>query len=336
MLLETFQLTIEKFKMLQKGDRVVIAVSGGPDSVALVYLFKKIEKKWHLSLHLAHLNHSLRDQESDTDSLFVKNLAERLKLPYSIETRKVKEYAKKCGLSLEEAARILRYDFLLKVAQRNSANKIALGHNKDDQAETVLMRFLRGSGISGLRAIPAVRSQDRYKLIRPLIESTRKEINAYLKAKKISFRVDSSNLNDVFYRNRIRNTLIPLLEKDYNPNIKEILVNFAENITDDCDFLEKTGQNKFKTVRANTSAAKVALKVKEFSSLHKALQKLVTRLAIKELKGNTRKIEYRHWKELEGLAFKRPKESIVDLPGEISVRKSEGKLVFYKRSVKSS
>ncbi len=334
MLKELVEETIQKFNMLKCNDRVIVAVSGGPDSVALVHLLSRLKKKWRLYLHLAHLNHMIRKDEADADSVFVENLAKRLGLPVTCEGKRVGDFAKKAKLSLEEAARKLRYDFLLKVAKEEAASKIALGHNRDDQAETVLMRFLRGSGISGLRGIPAKRELDNCLIIRPLIEVGRREILHFLSAKNIPFRTDSSNLKNLYFRNRIRNELLPSLEKSFNPNIRELLVNFAENVSCDFDFLEKAGLNSFKSLRTNSTDTKVVIKFKKFFTLHKALQKLVARAAIKELKGNVRSIDYRHWKELEDLVGQRPQNSIVDLPGDISVVKKSENLVFYKRNEK--
>jgi len=323
--------TIQKLHMLKTNDRVVVAVSGGPDSVAMLYLLNRLKKKWRLYLHLAHLNHMLRYDEADSDSLFVVNLARRLKLPLTCESKNVEEVAKTAKLSIEDAARRVRYDFLLKVAKEKFATKISLGHNQDDQAETVLMRFVRGSGICGLRGIPPKRELDTCLIIRPLIEVGRSEILHFLSAKDIPYRTDSSNLKNVYFRNRIRNTLLPILEKGFNRNIKEVLVNFARNISEDFDYLQKAGQMKFKSVRENSTNGEVTIELKNFSALHKALQKLVARSAIRELKGNVHRIDYRHWKELEELAAKRPKDSIVDLPGGVSVVKSGTNLVFYKR-----
>jgi tRNA(Ile)-lysidine synthase len=217
------------------------------------------------------------------------------------------------------------------VARANSASKIALGHNRDDQAETVLMRFLRGSGISGLRGIPATREMGGCLIIRPLIELHRRQIEDFLNKKDIPFCTDSSNLKSIYLRNRIRNQLLPSLEKSFNPNIREMLVSFAENVSADFDFLERQGQERFKSVRVNSGNNDVVISLKKVSLLHKALQKLVARLAIKELKGNVRRIDYRHWKELEDLLEERPGGSIVDLPGGVSVVKRGQHLVFYAR-----
>lgn len=333
MILEKVQRTIEKFDMLECKDRVIVAVSGGPDSVALLYLLNKLKRDWHLYLHIAHLNHMLRKDEARGDLEFVMSLAKKLKYPVTCESMDVKDFAQSARLSCEEAARKLRYDFLLKVAKENKARKVALGHNWDDQAETVLMRFLRGSGISGLRGIPAKRELGNCLIIRPLIETRRNQILHFLSAKNISYRTDCSNLENLYFRNKVRNQLLPLLEKDFNSNIKEMLVNFSENVSVDFDFLELEGQDKFRAIRIGVNRKDVALHTKKFSSLHKAIQKLIARLAIKQLKGDIRRIEYRHWKELEDLLEKRPLNSIVDLPDGVSVVKQRERLVFYKRPI---
>lgn len=334
MILERVQRTIEKFDMLECKDRVIVAVSGGPDSVALLYLLNKLKRDWQLYLHVAHLNHMLRKDQAKGDLEFVMSLAKKLKFPVTCESIDVRNFAQKTRLSCEEAARKLRYNFLFKVANENKAGKVALGHNWNDQAETVLMRFLRGSGISGLRGIPAKRELGSCLIIRPLIEIERKQILHFLSAKNISYRTDCSNLENLYFRNKVRNQLLPFLEKEYNSKIKEMLVNFAENVSVDFDFLEHEGQDKFKAVRIGANKKGVVLHAKKFSSLHKAIQRMITRLAIKQLKGDIRRIDYRHWKELEDLFKKRPLNSIVDLPDGVSVVKQRERLVFYNRAIR--
>ncbi|MFC1632133.1 tRNA lysidine(34) synthetase TilS [Candidatus Omnitrophota bacterium] len=332
MLLDQVKLTIQEFNLLEPGEKVVVGVSGGADSVALLQLLDKLKKPWRLKLHIAHLNHLLRPGEAERDSNFVAGLAKKMKLPITCAAIDVKDFAKSAKLSIEEAARNLRYDFLVNLAKENGCKKIALGHNRNDQAETVLMRFLRGSGVAGLGGIPVKRAFDGCLIVRPLINTTRKQITDFLAAKKINYRTDSSNLSNLFLRNKVRQQLIPLIEQGFNANIQEVLVNFAENISVDFAFLEETVQRKFKLVSLTPNQEEVVLNSKKFSALHKALQKSICRLAIKQLKGNVRKIDFRHWKELESLIEFRPHNSIVDLPGNVSVAKKKGKLVFYSRN----
>lgn len=205
--------TISTYNMLSKGDRVLVALSGGPDSVCLLYVLRELG----LKLYIAHLNHGLRGKESDTDQRFCEDLGRRLGIPVYTKKVKIKKN--------EETGRNARYKFLEETSRRIGATKIALGHNADDQAETVLMRLLRGAGTRGLSGIPPVRGI----IIRPLINVWREEILDYLKKKDIAYRIDSTNLGTDYFRNRIRHELIPYLSK-YNPNIKNILRNTGRNM----------------------------------------------------------------------------------------------------------
>src|SRR5665648_238414 len=218
MLEEKILQTIKKFDMLSFNDRVLIGISGGPDSVTLLQVLLSLKKRYNLSFFIAHLDHMLRGEESDEDANFVKNLAQESGLPCEVKSCNLTEIVQKEHLSIEEAARKCRYKFYSETAKKFEVNKIALGHNADDQVETVMMRFLRGSGLEGLMGIPPVRG----KIIRPLIECSREEIEEYCKENKIEYRVDSSNKEIVYFRNKIRLELFPLLSEGYNKTIKDI------------------------------------------------------------------------------------------------------------------
>ncbi|MGB2697476.1 MAG: tRNA lysidine(34) synthetase TilS, partial [Candidatus Zixiibacteriota bacterium] len=211
--------TIDRYHMIKSGDKVVVAVSGGPDSVTLLLVLLELKKDFNLSLFIAHVNHKLRGKESDQDQGFVRKLASDLNIKLYTSSFQVKKEAKKMKLSVEECAREIRYNYLNKLADKLKAQKIALGHNFNDQAETVLIRLIRGSGSLGLSGIPPVKN----KIIRPLIEIKREEIEAFLKKKKIPFRIDSSNLRTDYLRNKVRLKLLPILKKGYNPKIEEVL-----------------------------------------------------------------------------------------------------------------
>lgn len=321
MILEKVKKTITKYHLIDKSDKVVIGVSGGPDSVALLYLLNSLRKEFNLKLHIAHLDHRLR-KDSYKDREFVEVLARRLNLPVTCAQISIKALAKKG--SLEEVARNARLGFLFKVAKEIKSTKIALGHNLDDQAETVMMRILRGAGLYGLAGISPKRDITGYQVIRPLIETRRKEIEAFLRRKKIKPRIDPSNLEDIYFRNKIRNRLLPLLENEYNRNIKELLSNMAQSLRDDYNYLNRV---------AKSSAKRLGRKInlKKFLKLHPAIQRLVLRLNIARLKGDMRRISFQHIKELEDLILNRPTNSIVDLPKGISVVKKKSSFSFYKR-----
>ncbi|MFA5276445.1 MAG: tRNA lysidine(34) synthetase TilS [Candidatus Omnitrophota bacterium] len=312
--------TIKKYGLIRKGDKILVGVSGGPDSVALLYALNKLSKNDSFHLHIAHLDHRLRE-DSAKDAAFVKKLSLKLKIPLTTTRVNVKKLAKKH--SIEETARNARLDFFFKTAEEIKADKIALAHNLEDQAETVLMRILRGTGLYGLSGISAKRKIRGYDIIRPLIETRRSEIEAYLKENRIKSRLDRSNLEDIYFRNKIRNKLIPLLEKDYSPNIKELLANLAENSAADYQFLEHSTAKIMKGVTTKFN-------LKTLNQLHISMQRLLFRRAIARLQGDTRRITFRHIKEIEDLVLNRPQNSIVDLPKGISVIKKKS-LVFYRR-----
>ena len=321
MILDKVKNTIRKYSLINKRDKIVIGVSGGPDSVALLYLLDSLKNELRLKLHIAHLDHMLRD-DSCKDREFVQVLAQRLRLPITTAQINVKELAKRG--SLEEIARNARLGFLFKVAKDIKANKIALGHNLDDQAETVLMRILRGAGLYGLSGILPKREISGFQIIRPLIEIRRQVIESFLKKKKIRPRLDKTNFEDIYLRNKIRNKLLPLLERNYNKNIKEILSNMAQSIGSDYDYLNRV---TLRTIRYSGSK----INLHKFLRLHPAIQRIALRLMIARKKGNMRRITFQHIKEIEDLILNRPFNSIVDLPQGLSVIKKKTCLSFYQR-----
>jgi len=321
-MLKKIKETIKRYKLIEKGDRIVVGVSGGPDSVTLLYILNSLKKELRIDLHVAHLDHMLR-RDSCKDREFVEGLAHKLKIPLTTAKINIKGLTK--SGSIEEIARNVRLGFLFKVARDIKADKIALGHNLDDQAETVLMRMIRGAGLNGLSGILPKRNIAGYQVIRPLIEVRRSEIEAFLKRKKIKPRIDTSNLKDIYFRNKVRNRLLPLLEKEYNKNIKEVLSNMAQSLSYDYDYLMQQAQRSIK-------APKTRLKLKEFIRLHPAIQRLVLRMIIAKIKGNMRRLTFRHIRELEDLVFSRPINSVVDLPKGVSVIKKKNYLSFYRKA----
>ncbi|MFA5145119.1 MAG: tRNA lysidine(34) synthetase TilS [Candidatus Omnitrophota bacterium] len=321
MILKKVTDTIQKYGLIHKGEKIVVGVSGGPDSVTLLYLLNSLTGELGITLRIAHLDHMLR-KDSSKDKEFVERLSEKLKIPMTAARINIKEIAKKG--SLEEIGRNARLGFLFKTARDTGARKIALGHNLDDQAETVLMRILRGTGLYGLSAMLPKKDIAGYQIVRPLIEISREEIEAFLRKKRIKPRIDLSNLEDIYCRNRIRNNLMPLLEKGYNKNIKQVLAAMAQSLAYDYDYLQGMAQKRMKGM-------KTRLSLKKLSSLHPAIRRLILRQAITGIKGNTRRITFQHIKEIEDLIANRPVNSIVDLPRDISVIKQKAHLFFYQR-----
>ena len=329
MLEEKILQTIEKFDMLSFNDRILIGLSGGPDSVTLLNVLLSFKKKYNLSFFIAHLDHMLRGEESDKDVNFVKNLAQELDLLCEVKSCNLTEIVQKEHLSLEEAARDYRYKFYYDTAKKIQANKIALGHNADDQVETVLMRFLRGSGLEGLMGMPPVRG----KIIRPLIECSREQIEEYCQDHKIGYRIDSSNKEVVYFRNKIRLELLPLLSKDYNKNIKGITLRLRNIVSEASAYLNQETELFFKKVAKRENPETVVIDLKKFSSLHPALKRRIIRKSIEVIKGDLYHISFKHNDEILKLTEYQLGEKEIYLPDDVRVSKIYNKIIIYKKRI---
>jgi len=276
-------------------------------------------------------------KDAGEDIKFVKKITTRLKVPLFTEKIDIPGLHKVDGGSKEDLARSVRYDFFLKAAKKFKADKIALGHTQDDQAETVLMRLIYGAGITGLSGIPATRKLNRYLIVRPLIEASRNDINLYLKEKKIKAKFDATNSDNAYKRNKIRSQLIPFLEKEYNPNIKAALARTSDLLRDDCNLLEEILLKKVfaSVIKAGKNSA-VRLSLKGFDKLHVALQKYVLRECIRRVNLRLAGIEYRHWRLLEAFIAKRKDNAQWHLPYGCRVKIRKGSMLFYNESIKPS
>lgn len=283
MLIPKVKETIKKYGMLKKGDSVVVAVSGGADSVALLYALLGLKDELKLKLIVCHLDHGLRARESRRDYEFVERLSNKLGLAF-VGGRLQQGELKKEKRSLQDAARRRRYEFLDNAARLHSAKKIALGHTQDDTAETVLMRLVKGSGLAGLSGIPPVRG----KYIRPLIETSRKEIEEFIGHGKLRFVVDSSNLKTDYLRNSFRLELIPFIKDKYNPAIIETLSRTAESLRADNSFVEGEADRVFKdSFLVEKTRDSVILDRAKLAKAHSALAGRALSRAIDELNVKT-------------------------------------------------
>jgi len=289
-LIKKIQNFSHQFDLWKEGDKIVVGVSGGPDSVCLLDILVNLAKKKKFELLVAHINYGLRGRDSDNDEIFVRELAQKYNL--KIEVLNAKKESKIS--STENNLRNIRYDFFRKIIKENNFDLIAVAHNRDDQAETILMRLIRGSGLLGLQGIRP-KNDD---IIRPLLDTSRVEIIDYLKENKLIYRVDKTNKENKFFRNRIRNKLIPLIEKEYNPQIKEILASSVGNIADDYDFIFKSAEKIFKKIAFDEDKKAYFFASKQFVKNHPALQKQVLRKIIFSLKNNLLNIESAHLEEI--------------------------------------
>lgn len=319
---------VKRAEIIQPGEHIVVAVSGGPDSVCLALLLNELAKHMELKLHLAHLNHCFRGAEAEADADFVMKLGDRLGWPVTVETIDVPGILRQEGGSPQAVSRKLRYDFLKQVASQTGSSVIALGHNKNDQAETFLINLLRGAGTTGLAAM-AEREHigDGIVLLRPLLSVTRKEILSYLEHKQQPFRVDRSNLQDKYLRNHIRHHLLPFIEQHYNPAIVNRLYDTAAILREEDEYLRcVTSRVVHKCLHKKDNA--VILSCKEYGALHPALQKRILRTAYCWVRGSVLDITARHIQDLQRLVQGSHGRRI-ELPAGVICEKVYNTAVFY-------
>jgi len=321
---------IRRHRLLGGVRAVVVALSGGPDSVCLLDLFGLMRERGEIdaAIHAAHLNHGLRGEESDEDERFARELAERMGLPITVERRDIGATRAEEGGSVEEVARRERYAFLTSVAGSVGADAVAVGHHADDQIETILHRLIRGAGLKGLRGIPLTRliaEGSPVRLIRPLLGSRRAEIIAHLNERGLSFREDSSNADTAHTRNRIRNELLPLIESEYNPAFGESLLRLSRSATDVHELLLDL---------AHTAAADClsgnTIGIEGFGLAHGAVRPLLIDRAAAAADPQHPQFDAKHYDAVVELALGGRAGSRLDLPGGIVAARSRDAISFAK------
>ena len=306
---------IQEHRLMANGQTLLVAVSGGQDSVCLLHLLHDLQPILGIKLHVAHLNHQLRGKESDGDARYVARLAKTLGIPATVEKRDVIACQKERGLSLEEAAREVRYSFLAEVASAIGADSAAVGHTLDDQVETILLHLIRGAGTRGLRGLqPLTRwhlAEKELTVVRPLLEIRRDETGAYCESFELHPRQDATNLSMEPLRNRVRLELLPLL-KSYNPQVNDALLRTARIAGEDIAYLEKEADRIWSKVAAQQGGM-IILDKKAVLKLSPVMQRYLMRSAIGSIVGNLKDIEARHIEEMIQ-AFNKPAGKQISLP----------------------
>lgn len=281
--------TINKYNMIQSGDGIVIGVSGGPDSMTLLNILNNLKEKLNIKLYVAHINHSIR-KEADEETEYVKDFCKKIDVEFFAKKVKVEEIAKELKIGTEEAGRNIRYEFFEEVAHTVGANKIATAHNLNDNAETVLMNIIRGTSVSGLKGIDKVRDG---KYIRPIIECSRAEIEDYCKEKNLNPRYDKSNNENIYTRNKIRNLLIPFLQKEFNPNIVEGINRLSQIAIEEEQFINKVVEKEYEKLQIAVDNT-IILNLKEFNKLDYVIKAKLILYTISKVYGKTSGIEKKH------------------------------------------
>ena len=289
---------IKKYKLINEGDKLLIGVSGGPDSICLLHVLNLLKQKLDFQIYVAHVNHMLRE-EADSETEYVRDFCKTLGIKCFTKKINIVDYSKEHKIGTEEAGRNIRYEFFDEVAKKVSANKIVTAHNNNDRVETVLLNILRGSGISGLKGIEAIRDN---KYIRPLIETTRKDIEEYCEKNNLDPKIDQTNLESIYKRNKIRNDLIPYIQKEYNPNFLKTINRLSEVATEENEYLEKIAEKQFKECYVGvapqgdptfreTAQNQIILDLKKFNNLELVIKRRVILYTISKVIGNTLGIE---------------------------------------------
>ncbi len=296
--------TIQKYKLIEERDKIVVGVSGGPDSMCLLDILYKISRKLNsqnspsrlaqLAIIVAHVNHMIRTEAKD-DEIYVKNYCEKNNIDFYTKSIDIQKFANNNKIGTEEAGRLARYNFFKEVLEKTGSNKIAIAHNKNDKAETIIMNLLRGSGISGLKGIEPKR--DKY--IRPLIDCERYEIEEYCNCNNLNPRIDKTNFENLYTRNKIRNIVIPYIKQEFNPNIINTLDRLSNLVYEEDRYIENQVKKLYKNILITKENNKeIILDLKLFNGQEKVIKSRLVIYTITELLGNAQGIEKIHIEDI--------------------------------------
>ncbi|MEW5784328.1 MAG: tRNA lysidine(34) synthetase TilS [Bacillota bacterium] len=329
MLIKKVERYIRSHRLLDEGDKVLVAVSGGPDSLCLLHVLTALAAGLKLELIVGHLNHRFRP-EARLEAEAVETLAAAMSIPFEGASANVADYAVRHHLTAQEAARHIRYRFLVAAAQKHGAVKIAVGHHKDDQVETVLFNILRGTGPDGLSGMRPRRAIGPVELIRPLLSVTRLEIEDYCRRNRLNPAIDASNLKTAYTRNKIRLELIPYLEKSYNPGIKEVLERLASMAANDRDYLEAAAE-KVRASLCRETGKSMFLLCSRLNRIPEALRGRVVRLSLERFIGR-KQINWRRIRQLLALAEADGPAREIQLPGGARAYRSYRYLIITREA----
>ncbi len=313
--------TIKQFNMLQKGDRVIIGVSGGADSVCLLDVLNELKSEYELSLTIVHINHNIRGEEADSDEDYVLSLADYYDIPIKIFSYPVEDMAAAEGIGTEEMGRKLRYQAFEEIAGENG--KIAVAHNINDNCETMLMNFFRGTGLKGLGGIAPVRGN----IIRPLIGVTKAEITEYCKSKNLRYCNDSTNSEDMYTRNKIRLNIIPLLEKHFNKNLAAALFRTSNILRSEEEYIEKQA----KLAYSECSEDNHRINIEKLKNYDRVIQRRVVRIGFRDFLADLHDISFDHVESVLSL-MEGESGKTAELPTGLRAMREHNLLYFYKDS----
>lgn len=290
--------TIIKNNLIEDGDKLILGVSGGPDSICMLNILNDIrnDKNLHMKFDIivAHVNHLIREEAKD-DEKFVEEFCKKINVPFYSKSIDVQKIANNNKMGTEEAGRSVRYEFFDEVLKKTTANKIAIAHNKNDKVETIIMNILRGSGIAGLKGIEPIKNN---KYIRPLIECERAEIERYCLDNKIEARIDRTNFENIYTRNKIRNVVIPYIKEEFNPNIVQTIDRLSDLVKEEYEYLENVVKTKYGEMVVEENKNEIIIDLKMFNRQEKVIKSRVLLYTISRLFGSANGIEKIHIKDV--------------------------------------
>jgi len=320
--------TIKKYNLIEQNDKIVCAVSGGPDSICMLDILRRIkeENKINFDIIVCHINHMIR-VEATADEQYVENYCRKYDIPFFTKRVDVKKIAENNKQGTEEAGRKVRYDFFEEIFQKENATKIAIAHNKNDKIETIIMNVFRGSGISGLRGIEPIRDN---KFIRPLIETERTDIEKYCEENSLNPRIDKTNfINDVT-RNKIRNIVIPYIKDEFNPNFINTLDRLSNVITEEDEYMKKKTVEIYNKIKIKEQEGFIVLNLKEFNIQEEAIRKRLIIYTIAQTIGSAQNIEKVNIEDIIKLCSNNIGNKYLTPNKNIKISVGKGQVIFEK------
>ncbi len=319
---EKFLKTVKENNLIKANDVIVVGVSGGPDSIALLYCLNKFKDLLKYKIVCAHINHLIRKDSTD-DEKFVENVCQNLNIPFYKKRENIIELSKKLKKGTEETGREVRYNFFDEVLKKEGANKIAIAHNKNDNAETIILNLTRGSGLNGLEGIQPI---EYNKYIRPFIDISRKEIENYCDKYNLQPRIDSTNKENIYNRNIIRNEVLPIL-RQINPNIEESLSRISKIVKEENEFVNSYTEKVYKAI-SQISVGKISFELKDFNNESRTIKQKLVLYTINELVGSTRNIEKTNVDDIIKLAENNVGNKFMELNKKIKIFIKNKKIFF--------
>ena len=318
--------TIKKYNLIQDEDRLVLGISGGPDSISMLDILYQIKKtnKIRFEFVVAHVNHLIRE-EAVEDEKYVENYCKKRQIKFYVERIDAKKYANNNKMGLEEAGRKLRYDFFDEILKNTSSNKIAIAHNKNDKVETIIMNIIRGTGLQGLKGIEPIRNN---KYIRPLIECEREEIENYCQEKNLNPRIDKTNLINDCTRNKIRNIVLPYIKKEFNPNFIETINRLSNVAEEEEAYVEIQTKKIYDELELEENDEQIILNLKKFNEQDIFIKKRIIIYTIAKLLGNVQNIEKVNIEDLITLCQNNIGNKYLQPNKNIKVAVNKGKIFF--------